>query len=144
MFNFEFMKNEPVLIDSNVVCDFLLGEPEFNEQAQEFFRQCPQVLGHGFILSEVGNVICTYVRRGKIPSATGYDLLHAATDLFIVTEEPKVLDMYQVATEFNLTFYDATHVATALALETPLITRDKKILKNCSHTATSIKDFLKA
>lgn len=49
----------------------------------------------------------------------------------------------QVSIEYKISVYDAHFIALAIDFNTFLVTEDKEILKNCSHLALNIQNFLK-
>ena len=49
----------------------------------------------------------------------------------------------EVSIEHKISVYDAHFVALAIDSNILLVTEDKEILKNCSHLALSLQDFLK-
>lgn len=49
----------------------------------------------------------------------------------------------QISIEYKISVYDAHFVALAIDFNTLLVTEDKEIIKNCSHIALSLQDFLK-
>ena len=49
----------------------------------------------------------------------------------------------KISVEYKLSVYDAHFVWLALDFDVILVTEDKEILKNCSHIACNMRDFIK-
>jgi predicted nucleic acid-binding protein len=94
--------------------------------------------------SEFVNVVALYLRKNIITYKQGLDAIDFAKRA--VGEREFSVSQYSVlelANESKCTAYDAEYVALAEEFNIPLITYDKKILKEFPSIAISASDFLK-
>lgn len=125
-----------LVVDTTVIVDFLVGEPEFQARATQMLRSDPHWIAPSLWRFELANVLCTMVRKG--------DLAVSAADEFLRTAENGVIETIDLvdssgilacANEFGLTAYDASFVWLAMSRNLPLITRDSKVLRQCPDVA---------
>lgn len=117
------------VVDASVVLQWLLEEPTHRSQellerhlSGEDLLVAPELLDY-----EVGNVLVTKV---ALTSQDTLDLFNNFLDLDIQTYSLGA-DEYRasidLAHKYKLTVYDASYLALALALDTRLVTADRKL-----------------
>jgi predicted nucleic acid-binding protein len=130
-----------IVVDTNVIV-YLMIEGEKTEMAQRTYRQdsawfVPPLWRHEFL-----NVLTTFVRQGGIETDEAMNLWQRSTHIFASGERevdmPRVL---RLASQHNISAYDAQYVTLAMALSVPFVTEDQQLLKTFPDTALSMQEF---
>ena len=133
-----------IVVDTNVI-HYCWVRGQNTEIAQAVRVRDPE--WHAPILwrSEMRNVLTAYFRRKLLSRAQLGDVLEAAGGSMAEREhlvaDELVLD---VVAKTALTAYDAEFVALASALDVPLVTADRAILRASPGRAVSMQAFLAA
>lgn len=90
--------------------------------------------------SEFRNALATHVRVGRLTPVQARDVWAAGRAL-IRDVEVDPLGALDAAFASGLSGYDAEFVALAEALDVPLVTDDRGVLRACPQTAVSLDDF---
>ena len=125
-----------IVLDASAVVEWLLGLPRA-EQVAEWIGPSEQSLHAPHLLSvEVAQVVLRFVAAGDMTPQRGGDALTdlADLDVFRHEHEPLLPTIWRLRS--NLTAYDATYVALALALDTPQLTLDRRLAGAAAHGAT--------
>lgn len=118
-----------VVPDCNILIDFFLGEPYFNEAAQRGWRKdalwiCPSLWRY-----ELGHVLLRYVRNGLISQAMMESFITESEKLITTTiDEVDFMGIARIAVQKNISVYDASYCWVAQDLGVKLWTRDQKLL----------------
>jgi predicted nucleic acid-binding protein len=133
-----------IVVDTNVI-HYCWVHGQHTEIAQAVRRRDPD--WHAPLLwhSELRNVLTAYLRRGLLSRSQIVMILrtadHALTGCEHTVADGLVLD---VVANSSLTACDAEFVALAVALEVPLVTADKAVLKAFPQLAATMEAFLAA
>lgn len=124
-----------MVVDSSAVVEWLLQLPLAGSVEQrwadpEHQLHAPHVLG-----IEVAQVVRRYFLAGEITAARGEQALTDLADLDVThhDHEPLLPSIWQLRS--NLTAYDVSYVALAIALDQPLVTLDARIAGAPGHRA---------
>ncbi|VAX37664.1 hypothetical protein MNBD_UNCLBAC01-1658 [hydrothermal vent metagenome] len=104
-------------------------------------------INQSLIKYEIGNVIWKEVDLIKSISKTeGLTILIFVHKIFKTMNiiEPNPQNISTLATDLNITYYDASFIQLAKEKQMPLITEDKKLKKSANKvvTALSLKDII--
>ncbi len=121
-----------VLADTHAAVWYLLNDPRLSKEACEVFETATAG-GEPVFVSAISLVELTYlVEKGRLPAAALQKLRSALSDpesgLVIAEVDLAVADaIAQIPRESVPDLPDRVIAATALALRTPLVSRDRKI-----------------
>jgi len=130
-----------IVVDTNVIV-YLMIEGEKTDAAQRTFRRdrdwiVPSLWRHEFL-----NVLVTFVRHSGIEIDEAINLWQRSTYLFASGErEVDMLHVLRMASQHNISAYDAQYVTLAMALGVPFVTADQQLLKIFADTALSMQEF---
>jgi predicted nucleic acid-binding protein len=131
-----------IVVDTNVI-HYCWVRGQNTEIAQAVRRQDPD--WHAPILwrSEMRIVLTAYLRRGLLSRAHVIKILKAA-DQAMAEGEHIISDdrVFDVVARSDLAAYDAEFIALATALDVPLVTADKAVLKAFPGHALAMEGFL--
>ena len=124
-----------IVVDASALIEALLRTPAAKAVEERLFAPGQTLHAPHLIDLEVAQVIRRYAANGEIDSQRGRATLADLADFplrryphdFLL---PRIWDLRR-----NLTAYDAAYVALAEALETPLLTRDKRLAAAAGHRA---------
>ena len=92
--------------------------------------------------SELRNVLAAYLRQGLLSDGQVLDVLRHAGEAFEHSEHAIADELvFDIVRGTTLTAYDAEFVALAEALDAPLITADKAVLKAFPGRAWTMERF---
>lgn len=136
---------DSLVVDASVVLKWVLPEP--GRQAALELRDLAQagdcvLRAPAHWVAEVGNVVWVRARGGE---ATRPRPIDAAADLASLLAAPIIsqpLDVLsplalEIATDADVTFYDALYVAAAARLGVPLVTADRRLVERLAASAWS-------
>jgi predicted nucleic acid-binding protein len=124
-----------IVVDASAVLDSLLRTPAA-KAVEKWLFDPEQTLHAPHLLDvEVAQVIRRYAANGEIDHHRGRAALADLADLPLYRYPhdfllPRVWDLRD-----NLTAYDAVYVALAEALDSPLLTRDRRLAAAAGHHA---------
>ena len=128
-----------LVIDANVLIKLYVPEV-FSQRADSLFRDAENrridLIAPDLIYPEAGNILWKKQRLKEISRHDVKEITDAILSLPLVAEPVKLLLPLSVdiATEYNITVYDAAYVALATVYKTQLVTADKKLVDNLSKT----------
>lgn len=123
-----------IVLDASAAVEWILGLPHGADVADRLASastvHAPHLLG-----VEVAQVVRRYVARGELAANRGGEALGDLADLDVVqhAHEPLLPTMWRLRE--NLSAYDASYVALALALDVPLVTLDARLATSPGHGA---------
>ena len=121
-----------VIVDCTVLADFYVGEARARQAARDLLRKDSNWVSVSLWRYELGNVLLKYVRSGRLRADEMAFALEEAEVLVAETVEPKdSLQVWEIALEKELSYYDASYVWLARSRGAPLYSRDGGILKKC-------------
>lgn len=118
-----------IVVDNNVLVDFCVGEPEFRQAARDLLQTDSHWVAPSLWQYELGHVLGKYARLGHITTEgkkRAYQMCHKMVETVHILKLEEVDD---VASECELSFYDASYLWLAKSKGVPLYTRDKKVLE---------------
>lgn len=130
-----------IVVDSNVVAYYWVNGP-LTEVAQRV--QTKDSEWHVPLLwrSEMRSVLTGYLRDGSLSIAQITHLMTAAEESFLGREHIVPSDkVFQHAGKTRLSAYDCEFVVLASALDVPLVTADKAVLKAFPERALTMEAF---
>ena len=121
-----------IVIDATVLADFFIGEDGVHRRARQLLAEDPVWISPSLWRYELGNVLRTHVKAGRLDAAVAEAHLRNAGALVVetvdMTDPQEVLNL---ALERGLTMYDAAYVSLAKLRGLTLRTRDAEVLKFC-------------
>jgi predicted nucleic acid-binding protein len=130
-----------IVVDTNVTA-YLMMEGEKTHLAQETYNRdsswaMPSLWRHEFL-----NALATYVRHGGAEIEAAVEIWQRTSLLFNPGErDVDMLQALRLASQYNISTYDAQYVALAMDLGTPYVTEDRQMLKIFSGLALSMQEF---
>jgi predicted nucleic acid-binding protein len=130
-----------IVVDTNLVAYLVLGGPHVAD-AESVLERDPEWCAPPLWRSEFRNVLAHKLHAGTIGLDDAQDALRTAAAL-IAEREPAANDdtVLRLSKLSGCTAYDCEFVATALALEVPLVTSDRQILRAFPELAASPRAF---
>lgn len=128
-----------IVVDCTVLADFYVGEPDSMQAAHDLLRSEPTWMSVELWRYELGNVFLKYVRAGRLQADAMSVALQEADMLVAETVELKEpAEVWKIALEKELSYYDASYVWLAQSRGLPLLSRDGGILKKCPEYCRSM------
>ena len=107
------MSERPILIDSNALVDFFVGEEILKKDAEKLRRKFPFWITSPLCRYEFGNVLRTYVHLEKVSETDGVLMLGQGLKMVSFCSDCAEEIILAEANTSKLTFYDATYAADA-------------------------------
>lgn len=116
-----------LVVDANIAVKFVAAEPGQNEAFARVSWE-ETLVSPDWVLIEVGHALWRKVRVGEIDRAMAEESLKALPKLLQnLTASSKVIDRAQtISFELDHWLYDCVYLATAVDLNTVLLTADQK------------------
>jgi predicted nucleic acid-binding protein len=131
-----------IVADTNLVA-YLLIEGERTEIARAVWSNDPRWMLPTLWRSEFLNVLTTSVREGVLTLEQAQQTWRLALSIFSGSEiEPSGEDVLDIAAKRRLSAYDAQFVAAAIDLNVPLVTSDRRMLKQCPDVTVRPERFV--
>lgn len=127
-----------IVVDASAVLEVLLHTPASEAILGRIFREGETWHAPHLLDLEVAQVLRGYVAAGEIQAATG---LRALEDLqeMPLTRYPHVPFMSRIwELRGNVTAYDAAYLSLAEALDSPLLTRDRRLASTPSGAVVEV------
>lgn len=124
-----------IVVDTNVILHLWTDTPE-SVHARALLESDPEWCAPILWRSEIRNALALLVRHRSLPREAAKEIARSAEDLmsareFAVDSDP-VLDL---AASSSCSAYDCEFVALARALDLPLVTTDREILREFPRVA---------
>lgn len=131
-----------IVVDTNVISYFYLSS-DYSELAEQLFMKTSSWSAPILWRSEFRNVLSFYVRKEIITLQDAIQIFETAESLFQHNEyEINSIQVLRLSQESGCSAYDCEFVNLAQDLHVPLVTMDKKLLKNFKNTAVSIQEYI--
>ncbi len=132
-----------IVADCNLI-SYLLIPGEFSDYAQKVFQKDFSWIVPLLWRSEFRNVLSSYIRKQIIDIKFALLIMNEAISILENNEfEVKSNQVLNLVTSSNCSAYDCEYVSLAQELNIPLVTMDKRILREFPKTAVNIIDFAK-
>ena len=130
-----------LVVDANVVA-YLLVEGGKTAEARRLWAIDRDWHAPGLLLYELGNVFAQLVKQGALPLEAGMAALESAACLVCLHgQDPPATRFLEIAANLATSAYDASYLATAEALGTPLVTEDGRLLRIAPEVTRSLGSF---
>ena len=130
-----------IVADTNLIA-YLLIDGEHTGSARRVWRRDPSWTAPPLWRSEFLDVLVTAVAAKVLGEDDAALAWHRGTSLMRGRErEPSGSDVLHRAVALGLSAYDAHFVVLAEALDVPLVTGDRRILRACPERAVSPRKF---
>lgn len=131
-----------IVVDTNIIA-YLYLPTELTDQAERLLLNEPEWAAPFLWRSEFRNVLALYLRKNILSIEAALKIQAEAEALMKGCEYQSVsFDVMQLVAASSCSAYDCEFVALAQALNTNLVTMDKKILKDFPKFAVSLKNYL--
>jgi len=132
-----------IVVDTNILSYFFLPSGEQSVMAEKVYRKQTLWVAPLLWRSEFRNVLALYMRRQQLPMVKAQLLMRQAELLMNGLEyEVSSAAVISLVAASSCTAYDCEFVALAHQLTVPLVTSDKKLLREFPETAVSPQKFL--
>ena len=120
-----------MIIDASVVLRGFFPDEEGIAQAQALIRDYTlgvvELLAPTLLPYEVTNAVVQAVRRGRVGSQMGEEILSTFQGLAIPTVEPSLARVLEFACRYDRSAYDAAYLSLAEERGTRLVTGDRRL-----------------
>jgi len=131
-----------IVADTNTIA-YLYLNSEKSDQAERLLMLEPKWIAPNLWKSEFRNVLTLYLRKNILTFDEILIITQQAENLMFENEyELSSTHILQLVNASNCSAYDCEFVALAKLLNIPLITADKKIIKEFPSIAQTIDDFI--
>jgi predicted nucleic acid-binding protein len=114
-----------VITDTNIFLAVVLNEPE-KERIIEQTSNC-KLLSPEILPYEIGNALSAIVKRKQLTIEQALQAIELADAIPVRLVQPDIKSSLELALRFNIYAYDAYFLQSALSLNCPLLTLDKKM-----------------
>ena len=114
-----------IITDTNIFLAVVLNEPE-KERIIEQTSNC-KLLSPEILPYEIGNALSAIVKRKQLTTEQALKAIELADAIPVRLVQPDIKSSLEIALRFNIYAYDAYFLQTALSLNCPLLTLDKKM-----------------
>ena len=131
-----------IVADANLLA-YLVMPGERTEEAEAVLAQDPTWVAPALWRSELRSVVHKYIMRGDLTVARAVALLGQADEVLGGREaDADSQEILNLASHSNCTTYDCEYVALANALDVPLVTTDRAVLRAFPRRALTPAAFL--
>ncbi len=131
-----------IVADTNIISYFLLPTP-YSNSVDSLYQLDSNWTAPILWKSEFRNVLALYLRKKIISLDKAFQLQDSAESIMTHNEfEISSSQVLSLVDKSNCSSYDCEFIALAHHLNIPLITQDKKILREFPSTAISVADYL--
>ncbi len=119
-----------IVVDASVAVKWYLPEP-FSAQAALWYQAARELSAPDIFHAEFVNAIWKRIRIGELETGIAGRIVDAIGRMPIVIIESRALagDALRIAVGLGLTVYDSLYIASARAMECPLVTADRELFK---------------
>jgi predicted nucleic acid-binding protein len=130
-----------IVVDVNVIA-YLLIAGDKTQLAQQVYQKEPSWFAPTLWRHEFLNILATFVRHGGGKLSDVESIWQQATTQFSQHQrEVEMLAALQLATQHNISAYDAQYIALAHQLNTVCVSEDQKLAKAFPSSVKSMQDF---
>lgn len=131
-----------IVVDCTVVADWAFGEAKRRRASVKLADADPFWVAPTLIQYELGNVawkICRF-EKGWKPELVRETLAKASHLIHQYVYDIEQSEVFSIALERDVSFYDATYLWVAQKLNTALWTRDRKLVRKAEDIARLVSD----
>jgi len=131
-----------IVVDTNIISYLLLPTP-YSDSVDTLYKLDSHWVAPVLWKSEFRNVLALYLRKEIISLEKALQLQEKAESIMIHNEfDISSSQVLTLVDKSSCSSYDCEFIALAHHLNTPLITQDKKLLREFPSTAVSVASFL--
>ena len=131
-----------IVVDTNIISYFYLNS-EYSSYAEQVFKKDPVWATPLLWRSEFRNVLTFYMKKNILSLFEAIEIFESAEELCRENEyEINSVQVLSLSHSSGCSAYDCEFVNLAKDLGIPLITEDKKLLKNFPESAISMLAFV--
>jgi len=131
-----------IVVDTNIISYLLLPTP-YSDSVDTLYKLDSHWVAPALWKSEFRNVLALYLRKEIITLEKALQLQEKAESIMIHNEfDISSSQVLTLVDKSSCSSYDCEFIALAHHLNTPLITQDKKLLREFPSTAVSVASFL--
>ena len=131
-----------IVVDTNVISCFYLNS-EKSTLVEQVFEKDSVWSAPLLWRSEFRSVLTLYLRQNILSLSESIEIFEFAEELLKEQEyEVNAVQVLKLSHDSGCSAYDCEFVNLAIDLEVPLVTEDKKVFRNFSDTAMSMKKFV--
>jgi len=131
-----------IVVDTNIISYLLLPTP-YSDSVDMLYKRDSHWVSPALWKSEFRNVIALYLRKEIITLEKALQLQEKAESIMIHNEfDISSSQVLTLVDKSSCSSYDCEFIALAHHLNIPLITQDKKLLREFPSTAASVASFL--
>jgi len=131
-----------IVVDTNIISYLLLPTP-YSDSVDTLYKLDSYWVAPALWKSEFRNVLALYLRKEIITLEKALQLQEKAESIMIHNEfDISSSQVLTLVDKSSCSSYDCEFVALAHHLNAPLITQDKKLLREFPSTAASVASFL--
>ncbi len=131
-----------IVVDTNILCYYWLASP-LSPQAEALRERDPDWTAPPLWRSEFRSALSMSIRHRVLSLPAAVELMERAEKLLHERELPvSSRVVLELVTKSSCTAYDCEFVAAAREHGVPLVTMDKRVLREFPHLAISMADFL--
>lgn len=131
-----------IVVDMNVIVYLLTDTPQ-RRMAVRLYEHDEEWRVPPLWRREILNVLASLARNGVLDADTALQLWRNAVDLFVPKEQsPDMKDALALAIDRGVSAYDAQYVALAAALNTQLVSEDKKLQRRFPERVASMEQIV--
>ncbi len=131
-----------IVVDTNIIVYLYLNN-ERSKQVEHLLEKDAEWVAPLLWRSEFRNVLALYMRKGILSVKDAQQIMEEASFLMGGREYEVVsFQVLELAASSACSAYDCEFVALAREIEKPLVTADKKVLKEFPNIAVSLDEFV--
>lgn len=132
-----------IVVDTNIIA-YLYISGKYSEQAASLLKKDSDWHSPLLWRSELRNVLSLYLRKGLLSFDDTLFIMQQAESILSSNEyDVSSASIMRLVQSSNCSAYDCEFTALAQYLNVPLVTSDKKIIKEFPDTAISLNNYLK-
>ena len=131
-----------IVVDTNIVI-YLFLPTQYTPLSEKLLLEDSHWIAPILWKSEFRNVLALYIRKKILSQQNALIIQQEAEDLFFENEyQVSSVQVLRLVASSECSAYDCEFVALAQNYDIPLITQDKKILRNFPNSAFSLDSYL--
>jgi len=132
-----------IVADTNIITYFLLPT-SYSDSVDKLYKQDSEWLAPTLWRSEFRNVLALYLRKDIVTFEKALQLQETAESIMVNNEfDVTSTQVLSLVSKSNCSAYDCEFIALAQHFNIPLVTEDKKVLREFPSIAMSVLDFIK-
>ncbi len=131
-----------IVVDTNIISYLLIPNDTYNPLAEALYQKDSRWSSPFLWRYEFMSVLRIYLRKNLIDAAGCKLIYKEAMDLVVSRPISDFDAVFNIVQNSSVSSYDCEFVALAMQSKLPLITEDKKIIREFPHIALSIETYI--